>query len=269
MQQMPQHRQTENGVSGGQPRQLANPPIKEAVVEFRFAHSKDPGVEELVPRSPSFGAEFPYRERIMEGTFNVEVSTKGILPIEPTNTARGYRFFTRDRGRAIAMTASSLAYSRFAGYENRDRFLSEARAILPEYLACVVDEGRDTRVTRIGVRFINAIELPADDGKDVNLDAIFTGLPQPILDEPISLLGVDRLTRSTATGASSRVRLLGPVADEQSGGLVFMLDIDVWRDLDLSVHDDDAMAAVLTDLFDLRSRLFFGSLHDGFLARYE
>jgi len=48
-----------------------------------------------------------------------------------------------------------------------------------------------------------------------------------------------------------------------------VLDIDVWKDLDLSVLDEDAMATVLTDLFDLRSRLFFGSLHDSFLARYE
>jgi uncharacterized protein (TIGR04255 family) len=256
-------------VSGGQPRQLANPPIREAVVEFRFAHSKDPGVEDLVPKSPTFLAEFPHRERIMEGTFNVKVSTKGLLPMKPKSTARGYRYFTRDRGRAVAMTASSMAYSRFAGYESRDTFLPEARAILPEYLACVADGGRDSRVTRIGVRFINAIALPTDDGENVNLDAIFTGLPQPILDEPITLLGVDRHTRSPTTGERSRVRLHGPVADEHSGEPVFVLDIDVWKDLDLSVLDEDAMATVLTDLFDLRSRLFFGSLHDSFLARYE
>ena len=240
------------------------------MIELRFAHANDPSVDDLALKSERFLAEYPSHDSIMQGTVGVKVSPGGLEPLQPKSIARGFRYYSKARDKAIAMTIGSMAYSRLAGYENRHGFVPEAMAALDYYLGCIPDSGRESRVTRIGVRFINTIALPAVDDEPIDLNEIFVGLPQAVLDDPIERLDVDLEMRSLSTDEHSRVRLRGPVADQVDGTVrAIVLDIDAWKDLDVPVRDEDVLLRVLSGLFDLRSRLFYGSLHDSTLARYE
>lgn len=248
---------------------LDAPPIREAVVEYRFSHATDPDTKDLYVKEGDFRREFPEEEQLFEGTVNFQLSAKGLMASAPEGAVRGFRFRSADRSRAVAFTQSSMAFSRFLNYQTREQFLNEADYALAAYLQLLPDAGTGTVVTRLGVRYINQIELDVDENATVSLEDYFGGLPTPITDDPVVRVGIDQQMRSDLRDENSRVRLHGPVPNEHEGAFAaFVVDIDVWRDVRVSVGRRDAIMTVLSSLLDLRSRLFFGSVKPKALERY-
>jgi uncharacterized protein (TIGR04255 family) len=146
------------------PKKYNKPPIIEAVCEFRFSGGSKwdltiPGlIYDLVKD------EFPQKEPLRE--FVVDTGAK---------PARGQfvdkvRFKTEEGKQFIQVAPLQISVHRLAPYQDWESFLPMVEKAFEAYKKV----GEPTSLSRIGVRYINAFDIP---GEDITLDEYFEFYP--------------------------------------------------------------------------------------------
>jgi uncharacterized protein (TIGR04255 family) len=195
-----------------------NPPIIEAVCEFRF--TPDTEWDATVPGLiyTAVQERFPKKEqRIIQ---NVEVSpqspTQGEVRVQQNKRTV---FLTEDKNTQIQIAPYLLAINRLKPYNKWDGFEADIKYALDILASKVELKG----LQRIGLRYINKIEIPATGTSDVDLEEYFEFRPQlgqklsqnPMIDFIVGCV------QSYADGRDNcRTQL------KTSGGTTFILDMD-------------------------------------------
>lgn len=207
-----------------------NPPLKEAICEFRFKGDKwDPTI--LGELYKMIESEFPEKEMVQEGSIEFFL---GIPKQEPkfshTETEFPKFFNATDKGYVVVKKNSFSVHS--IKYSNWEDFLSRIKLVLSSYKACA---GLDS-IERIGMRYINDFSLPE---KDFTFSDYFIVKRSPA--EEI-LLNDDIVTMQVGVVSKNEDDLIKTqfVQTKASEGMVkFILDIDYFinnpsDELDLS-----------------------------------
>jgi uncharacterized protein (TIGR04255 family) len=246
-----------------------NPPIEEAILEFRFSGGLDWDL--LVPArlqeklSPSFSGK-PQQQAQVEAVFPL-----GLLPSESLLQVRHGPVrlqFPDESGQWIASVAPRvLSVHGRRPYPGWDIFRPRVEAAL----AACVKITQPSGVERIGVRYINRIVIPRPD---VQLTEYFNGLPE--LPPPIPSRLASIFTRSESLFPDGQTRLISTFATTRApeGEVAFLLDLDVVfesgkqpisiaetmeRVERLRDHEREAFEALITD----RTREVFGAPERG------
>jgi uncharacterized protein (TIGR04255 family) len=246
----------------GEVRHLRNAPILEANVDFRVTMSKGFDVQafrnlaDVLPGYPTVEAwhrlqtSFTFREGRPEP------------PVSETGPG-GYVYRSADAFSVAQFRIDGFTYSRLRPYTSWDDIYPEVIRLWGVYRRV----GRPEACSRIGVRYINKIELP--DGTVELNDYLIAPprVPEGVPDSMTSFL--TRIIvkdpehdRFAIVGQSSQVELgAGPTS-------WILLDIDAFRTADggLEARVEDT----LEQLHDLKNRIFFGSVRDEIIKeRYE
>jgi uncharacterized protein (TIGR04255 family) len=202
-------------------RSYNRPPIVEATIDIQAENPAEIDLDILNRVRAGEERKYPQREDLFQGTFTLKI---GPEPPTSSQAHTGYRISTQDRTRIVQIRLNGMSCSKLQPYTSWEENRDEAKRFWDKYVEVV----HPIAVTRIAVRYINRIRLPAG-GLDlteyfgvrpeipvsmphtINNFALRLELPQPSLENGMLILNE------------------GTVPDPETGGLAFLLDLDVFQ----------------------------------------
>jgi uncharacterized protein (TIGR04255 family) len=145
-------------------------PIVEAVVEIQCEAPKTLKVDDLLRVQAQVATNYPQKQEVHE----LQIS---VPPTSPPNTAGrviGYRFTTADGRKVLGTQLSAFSFSQLAPYDRWETMRAEAYRLWLIYKATATP----VRIVRVGVRYINRIDIPTTVGAGINLDEYFETSPR-------------------------------------------------------------------------------------------
>jgi uncharacterized protein (TIGR04255 family) len=244
---------------------LPHAPIVEAIIEIRARAEK--GWEESAVRSyfePKLSS-YAYldAQRFFEHQVKMQVGQAPEQTLKDLGL-KGVRFQSTDKLHIVQLNRDGFAFSRLQPYADWDQLSKEAMRLCHIYL----EFARPTEVQRIGVRFINRIQLSLGQ---VDLDDYIQRGPQPprALDVPFAgFMHYDTLGIPGYSYAINVIRTIQVSPQPQKGGAALILDIDVFttHPFDLSAG---AVERRLPEMRWLKNKVFFGSVTDQTLKTFQ
>jgi uncharacterized protein (TIGR04255 family) len=201
------------------PRVYENPPIREAVCEFRFepTHTWDATVLGLV--YDKLKGEFPKKRQ--PAGIQVEVRTGPQSTVESIGTPSRRMQFLREDERALVQVAPDfLSVNHFKPYSKWENFKQLIIKALEAYRQ--VNDPRGVR--RLGLRYINQINIPEEQVEIEDYLRAVPKIPNPI---PQTFAAwVQRVEVPFEEECGLLVIQSGSVRDQGEHGVAFMLDLD-------------------------------------------
>lgn len=170
-----------------------NAPITEAIIDLHCELPNSPGLKDLLGVRAQLGGSYPKQEELRSVAARFAPGSS----VTSAEELVGYRFLNNDGNRIALVRRDGLAFSWLAPYDRWESFRTEARRVWEIYSSVL----NPTQVTRVGVRYVNRIDVPVSAGQGIELDDYFrTGariapeLPQQLdayfirLQLPLSLL---------------------------------------------------------------------------------
>ena len=246
---------------------LAHAPIAEAVIEMR-ARAEVPWEESavrsrLVPLLPGY----PQVESQREFEHELQVGPGQ----EPVQTHRdlgwgwkGLRFESADHVYIVQFNRDGFVFSRLRPYDHWEQFHREAIRLWILHR----DIARPSGIQRLGLRFINRIELPLDGPRTDD----YLHMPAEVLKGvPLSRAGFfhrDVLGVPGYPYVVTIVRTVQPIQAAGSKGFALLLDIDVFSTEPFDLRDD-LLTQRLAEMRWLKNKAFFGSITEQALESFR
>ena len=166
----------------------------------------------------------------------------------------GYTFTSLDGKQIVHARLDAFGFSRLKPYVSWKDFCGHARALWAHY----VKVARADRVTRVGLRYINRIELPLllDDFKDYILTKpdIAPGLPRAV-----ATYALQMVLRDVQPGIGVTINQGLDPGGATTETLPLIFDIDAFTNVDLAAGDDEVWKLV-ERLRMVKNEVFFKSL---------
>lgn len=210
------------------------PPITEAVIEIRLEQPlSQTEVEKLHQR---FREDYAFSENFAAYGLEVDAAARRANLEEQSS---GYKLSSSDRADVLLVTSAHMSCSRLAPYVGWDRF----RARAEDHWRSWKRVTGYRKIRRIGVRFINRIDIPAARGEAVKIPDYLRVYPE---------------ARAVKRLQSYAMQMSGPL-EEDSCRLVInsslvpsplvdhisvVLDIDISREGDAPQRDDEIWALI-------------------------
>jgi uncharacterized protein (TIGR04255 family) len=228
-------------------------PIVEALIELRCQLPDDVDLDLLAHLTDAEPA-YPTAEPRVEFTAQIEGLSANLA-----SRQLGHMFRRSDGARAVQAVLDRFVYSWLPPYESWEPFVAEAEEWWLKYRRLA----RPQHINRIGVRFINKIEIPAPQ-IEIS-DYLRTNVQlSPVL--PQELEGFFMQTAIQLTKYSSKCHIVSTLVPPSGPDrTALILDIDVWKDVDLPVpsdHLDDVINSSLQELRAAKNFVFEASITD-------
>jgi uncharacterized protein (TIGR04255 family) len=229
-------------------RQYSNPPIVEAVCEFRFAPGQAwnltvPGLfyEKIKDSYPG--------EPQQQNLIAAEVLA-GQLPANPEFALRSslnkLLFQSANATRLVGIGPDTLSIHSLRPYQGWDEFKQNIDQAFQVYLDVVKPIG----VTRIALRYINQIDIPSNE--EIKLNDYFTVYPQ-LPEEGVPSRMSAFSTRLELIYPDTPIKLVLNLSDAvpPPGQIVIILDLEIFQEwVEKSLHLQEA----LSNLYVLKQR---------------
>lgn len=227
------------------------PPITEAVVELRLAAPIEQNqVEKIKQRLED---RYPLFAGFVQ---NISVLSPGTAPkVE----IAGYRLTSADAADLAVVARQSISTSRLAPYNGWEEFIASARQNWEIWRKIVGWR----EVSRIGVRYINRIDVPNPNEVPILIDNYL--LFRPVFPEFEGVQGVDIFAiNGQMAVANSPFRLIlnaGTAPSPLVRTTSFLLDIDISQEGNFP-RNDDALWALIDQIRVHKNRIFEASITD-------
>jgi uncharacterized protein (TIGR04255 family) len=237
---------------------LDKAPITEAIIEVR-ARAEAPWTEteirpELLRQLPDYPHESSERNLSPPQAFTT--SEGGVLAATPKIDLswKGLRFRSHDQKQIASFFRDLFAFSRLAPYNDWQAFSTEGLRLLGLYAKVA----RPSTVQRLGLRFINRINIP----KNGRLEEYLTAPPKEVSGLRLPLMGffhVDNLIVPGYTYAINFARTLQISSAPLDAKPALILDLDVYT-LQSFAMDVDAIREHLEKMRWLKNKVFFANI---------
>lgn len=204
-------------------RQYRNPPIREALCELRFpqtnwSFSSAGRVFDLLK------SEYPAEpQQVLQGFPLPPGSPLVGVPVEFQPEAR-VRLTTQDGTQSVVIGPSSVSIHVAGSYPGWDRFRAVLLSALESYLSVAEPVG----ISRIGLRYVNAIFVGPTP---VDLSEFFTNSPDLPDYPPLTMhSALMRIEASCADRPYRVIQTFAPHPSEDVDAAGFLLDIDAVRE---------------------------------------
>lgn len=231
-----------------------NAPITEALLDIRVQLPREIDLKKLEVFHEYIRSRFPDKKQrlFFETGFQLS-SEKPPVTLPASGGPYGYMFSSPNEKKVVQARLDGFTFNKLKPYENWERFFSEAQELWAFYLEIAQPE----KVTRIGLRYINRIEIPfpIKDFKEyiLTIPEIAPNLPQGIarLFMQLSIPNDDIQATAIVTEAM-----------ESTAGiqkLPFIFDIDVFQET-LCNADEPGFWEKFKKLRVFKNDIFFNSI---------
>ncbi|MDO3378547.1 TIGR04255 family protein [Geoalkalibacter halelectricus] len=244
---------------------LARSPLVESVIDIR-AHASAAFEESSVRAAlePQLsGFVFLDAHRAFEHELHIE----GESPPRQTFRDlgfRGVRFQTADQKQIVQFNRDGFVYSRLEPYPDWNTFSQEGLRLWGIFSAMA----RPVEINRIGLRFINRIELPSGS---FDLGDYIKPAPEPPRNFDLPFIGFMHQETFAVPGHSYFVNVVRTVQPPQAGsdkGPGLILDIDVFSTR-VPTLDQGLPMRTLDEMRWLKNKVFFGSVTENAIRSFQ
>lgn len=153
---------------------LADAPLAQAVVQINYPTvAALQTLEGIAPLQDELQDAFPYMQRSTMSEFTMNLGPAGPISSEPTNVV--VHSFTNDTGWTLTVTPSSAALSVGSEYQGINDFAERFEHVVN----ALNSKGRFNRCTRLGVRYLDLVDIEADPEWHRWFRPEFVGLADP------------------------------------------------------------------------------------------
>ena len=225
----------------------ARAPITEAVIELRFAAEFQQATVEAAGRRLRDDYSYLDQENIIQ--FKLDA---GAQRAEPLTSWLGVRLSSFDRTDSVFFRQNTFMCSRLAPYVGWDDFFKRTVRAWEVWRK----SAGHTALSRIGVRFINRIDVPMQSGDLVRIEDYLNVFPKSPDDLGAPLSGYTmQVVRPLDVDDCGLVLNTATVTSPLIGFASFALDLDVFREAKLPQRDD-ALWELLTRMRAHKNRIF-------------
>lgn len=227
-------------------------PITEAVLELKTKNPPETTLETLSSIYEDIHDTYPTKtSRVsFKAGFKIEEGKSPIV-FEPTGDPIGYSFTSSNGKQIIQALTHGFVFSRLNPYDGWETFRDEAYKLWN----CYKQRANPKSITRIGLRYINRIQipLPITDFKDyiLTFPDISPGINQSLSNFFMRL----EIPQELPTMAVI-MQTMEPITSDKKLPLIF--DIDVFRETTIKI--DDEVWKDFEKLRDIKNDIFFKSL---------
>lgn len=233
-----------------------NAPIVESVIDIRARAVNQ--LDETTVRAHLEGLLKDYRyldsQRIIRHEVKVEPGKPPSQDIQDFGW-RGMRFISIDEKHIAQFNRDGFAFSRFAPYVDWLQFSEEGLKLWHNFN----DMARPDQINRIGLRFINRIQLPRGEMNFENYmqhpPAAPNGLELPFMD----YMHKDTLAVPGQGYAINVIQTIQPPKPDVCDSVALILDIDVFTTRGFQLSEVD-LNHKLAEMRWLKDKAFFGSI---------
>lgn len=216
------------------PASYKRPPITEAIIGVTFAEQLDPA--KLSKAHKKFVRAYPQHLEVKNVSLKVELSREGRANADETQVAIGHRRSNSDADELLVLWPSEFVVSQLAPYPGWEVFIARFER---DWKIWKQTTGF-RHVRRIGVRFINRIDIPlidnrVDHEKYLN---VYARLPNPISE--VGAYGVQMAAAIEDIKCALKLNS-GTVNAPILNHSAFLLDIDFSRMTDVPQSDADIL----------------------------
>lgn len=244
---------------------LARAPIAEAVIEVRAraeATWEESGIrsslQRQLPAYPNIVSQREFAHELQVGPGHESVQTHRDLGW------KGLRFESADHVHIVQFNRDGYVFSRLRPYDHWEQFHGEAFRLWHVHK----DLAHPAEVQRLGLRFINRIELPLDGPRPDDYllmpAEVLKGLELP----RAGFLHRDVLGVPGYPYVITIVRTVQPVQTSGSKGFGLIFDIDVFTTEPFDLQDD-LLKRRLAEMRWLKNKVFFGSITEQALESFR
>jgi uncharacterized protein (TIGR04255 family) len=244
---------------------LAHAPIAEAVIEMR-ARAEVPWEESAVrERLVPLLSDYPKIESQREFEHELQVGP-GQETVQKHRDLgwKGLRCESNDHLHIVQFNRDGFVFSRLRPYDHWEQFQGEAIRLWNLHR----DLARASGIQRLGLRFINRIELPVDGSRPDD----YLRMPSEVLTGmPLSRAGFFHRDVLAVPGYPYTVAIVRTVQPTQTGsskGFGLLLDIDVFSTEPVDLRDD-LVTQRLAEMRWLKNKAFFGSITEQALESFQ
>lgn len=252
---------------------LPKAPIIEAIIEIR-ANSKGEDwnhIEEIEGFTPHLESLYPNQD--LRFTYKSELNVGVAGPTTGLSSEiDAIRYKSEDGKDLVLLLKDGIVISRLALYEGWDDLQDKWKKSWSTY--CKVKKPK--QISRLGVRFINKIDIPSDGL--IDLREYFTSesfLPIASEKKFYSVSHTCLFERDSKTSGGSVICRYQARSDESntdSTHASFIIDIDVYKPEPFGSQSDFQqlqLVEVLSELRDIKNEIFFESLTDKCKEMYK
>lgn len=226
------------------------PPVVEAVIEF--VTETRISSDTLDAMATRLASEYP--EHNLEKDIEVRIDGTGAAPtVHTSDESQRHRLTSDDQADIVIFSPTNLATVRLGSYQGWDSLYQKARRNWR--LWSKGPAGR--KISRIGLRYINRLDIPNDGRDEMSLHDYLTFVPlvPPISQKPMAsfLIQVTKPTIDPNWDANllSTIVVPSPLVNHMS----ILLDIDVFRTRDIPSKESE-MFEVLQQGRNLKNSIF-------------
>lgn len=226
-------------------------PIVEALIQLQFPEPlSDRELERIAVK-----AKYPQREEMTDYNVEVKVTSNSAIPgIHATK--KWHRMASKDGADVFAVQRDSITVVRHAPYPGWDPLFERFTRDYDLTKSIVGNR----RVSRIGVRYINRLDVPNADGKLLDISAYLNVYPR-IPNLPIKDIKATHVRFEYQDPNSGLITLLAsgnsdPVLLNHSS---CFLDIDIIKDKNIPTKGDDVLE-LLRQMRDVKNEMFESSI---------
>lgn len=197
-----------------------NSPISEAVCEIAFNSSSVPTEEMLLLVKQNLQSDFPVLKKVVQGTSEVIFSPEN-PKIENKDIEYLDQLFTKDEKGLVQLNKNKISIHRLNSYDGWDNFFDSIKKVGSAYLA----NTKQDSVRRIGIRYINRIEIPGNSFKIEDYFNLYPKIVGSNIEHPIAsfMIGTEFVYNE---GRDICRVILTTDPGVKSSNTIFILDID-------------------------------------------
>jgi uncharacterized protein (TIGR04255 family) len=237
--------------------QLENPPIIEAVIGFDCMmlptfdlESIDISEEgELVRDYPQHRKQFVHQSQIKHDGENP--------PEVKNNTGmEALQMISADNHQLLQFRKGGFSFNRLAPYSSLDNYIRDIESGWRIFCKLIKPES----VRKVSLRYINRLPLPMEKGGHLDLSKFLKNPPQVPGDSGMAFQNFSHQYQAIEQSTSNMVNIV--LASERAEGehLPIILDITVFRDVEIQSENFEQLHEVLESLRDLKNRVFHNSI---------
>lgn len=244
---------------------LAHAPIAEAVIEMRTRAEIPWEESEIRHRLVPLLSDYPKIESQREFEHEMQIGPGQDMVQRHRDLGwRGLRCESVDHVHIAQFNRDGFVFSRLRPYDRWDQFHGEAIRLWNIHR----DLAQPVGIQRLGLRFINRIELPSDGPRPDD----YLHMPAEVLKGiPLSRAGFfhrDMLGVPGHPYVVTIVRTVQPIQDAGSKRFALLLDIDVFTTEPFEIREDLLMQR-LAEMRWLKNKAFFGSITEQALESFR
>lgn len=240
-------------------RHLERAPIVEALIDVRVETPDGFDAAQLSALTERLKSRFPESQE--RRRFKAQLTIGDALPVSDlSNSLAGFVSKSADGFDVAQFSDDGFTLSRLKPYEDWHRLRECATGLWADYTEII----GVSKVTRLATRYINRLDVPSP----VEFSDYLTAPPEVPSELPQTVTDFQtRMAFHMPDDGANVILTQGLRPAETPGDLGILIDVDVFKAVELTTEDD--IWSTIDGLRDVKNRVFFGSITEKSAELYE